>query len=344
MPKKGHYGMRHSLLVAPSPPDSLAAWIRRYLEALTVLGAQPLSVKGYESDLGGFHAWCVERGVARPREITKPILERWQKHLFYYRKPNGQPLGMQRQVVLLHRVRGLFRWLTRHNHIPANPASDLELPRTPPRSLPEVLTVAEVESILATFDVTQATGLLGRAMVEVLYSTAIRRAELVGLQLYDIDAGRSVLHVRRGKGGKPRLVPIGERALAWVQKYLDEARGLLLIDATEAALFVNEQGVAVTPPGLADRIQQAKLRAGIHKRGSCHLFRHTAATLMLEHGADLRYIQEMLGHANVDTTQLYTQVSIDKLKQIHAATHPGAKLQRRPNDPEATDDASATEG
>jgi integrase/recombinase XerD len=329
MPRSGEYGPRRRLLAAPAHADSLAAWIGRYLEALSLRGVRPLSLACYRTDLAHFHAWCVERGLQTPREIGKPMLERYQRHLFYARKANGAPMTVRRQVVILHSVRLLFRWLARNNHIAANPASDLELPRAPPRTLPEVLTVAEVESILAAFEVAYPVGLLGRAMAEVLYSTGLRRTEVASLQLYDVDLGRGLLHVRRGKGGKPRLVPLGERTQAWLRKYLEEARPELVADARQTALFVNQCGQPVTPEGVGGRIDAAKRRAGVSKRGSCHLFRHTAATLMLEGGADLRFIQELLGHAHLHTTEIYTHVSIDKLKQIHAATHPGAKLGRR---------------
>jgi integrase/recombinase XerD len=345
MPRPGEFGARRRLLAAPAHPESLAAWINRYLESLLVRGVRKPSAGTYRTDLAAFHEWCIERSIVRPGEVTKPILERWQRHLFYYRKADGQPMTMQRQVVMLHTVRLFFRWLARHNYIAANPASDLDLPRAPPRALPDVLSAAEAEAILAAFDVSNLAGLTGRAMAEVLYSTAIRRSELTNLQLYDLDAARQVVHIRHGKGGKSRMVPIGERALAWVQKYLDEARPELAIDPRQTALFVNIFGAPVTPSGLHSRMEEAKHLAGIQKRGSCHLFRHTAATLMLEHGADVRYIQEMLGHSNITTTELYTHVSIDKLKQVHAATHPGAPLKRRTHglDADADSDALATE-
>jgi integrase/recombinase XerD len=330
---------RSQLLLAPSSASSLAAQINRYLEHLAMRGLRRLTVHAYRGDLVLFHAWCVERGLLEPSEITKPILEGWLRHLFYYRKPDGYPLSIGRQLVMMHHVRSLFSWLVRRNVLLANPASDLDLPKARAPSLPEALTADEVESILATFDLNHAMGLTGRAMAEVLYSTAIRRAELTDLQWHDIDFARGVLHVRRGKGDKPRMVPIGERAMAWVQKYIDEVRGGVLGDlhrgdshrgdAQQGALFVNEAGARMTENNVSQRIQNAKRLAGISKRGSCHLFRHSAATLMLEHGADVRYIQELLGHVSLETTQIYTHVSIDKLKQIHTATHPGARLKRR---------------
>ncbi|UXI68063.1 site-specific tyrosine recombinase XerC [Tahibacter amnicola] len=329
MPRRGEYGERRRALESPATSDSMAAWITRYLHAQLIRGLREGSLDTYRRDLSAFDSWCRERGVERPGEITKPMLERYQRHLFYYRKANGEPLTLQRQGVMLARVRSWFRWLVRHNHVAANPASDLDMPRVPRRILPEALSKDEAESLLASFDLDDGAGVLGRAMAEVFYSTGIRRVELCDLDLYDIDAVRGVLHVRCGKGRKGRMVPIGERALAWVQRYVNEVRPTFARDPADPALFINERGTRVTTSGAGDRIDQAKRRAGITKRGSCHLLRHTAATLMLENGADVRYIQELLGHAELSTTQIYTHVSITKLKAIHAATHPGAKLERK---------------
>ncbi|MDQ3039470.1 MAG: site-specific tyrosine recombinase XerC, partial [Pseudomonadota bacterium] len=279
--------------------------------------------------LGQFLGWCEERELQRPGEITKPILERYQRHLFQMRKANGQPLSIRSQRWRLNHVCLWFRWLVRHNHLPMNPASDLDLPSLPRQMLPEVLEAHEVEAVLAQPDVDDVQGLRDRAVLELLYSTGVRRAEAAKLSVFDVEPGRGIVRVRQGKGRKDRVVPIGERALAWVQRYLDEARPQLLADAHEHALFLNRFGQRFHSPGLGQLTRRHLKSAGITKKGACHLFRHAMATQMLENGADVRYIQEMLGHANLDTTQIYTHVSIGKLQAVHAATHPAAKLQRR---------------
>jgi len=135
--------------------------------------------------------------------------------------------------------------------------------------------------------------------------------------------------VRQGKGRKDRVVPIGERALAWLARYVADVRPELLVDTQTIALFLTRHGQRYTPDGLTAMVRQRFDRAGIVKAGSCHLFRHTMATLMLEHGADVRFIQEILGHAELSTTQIYTHVSIVKLREVHDATHPGARLTRK---------------
>lgn len=317
------------LLHAPAEAESLAAWIRRYLEALRISQASVSTVLARRNDLAIFLEWCQARAIGHPREVSKPVLERYQKHLFHLRKLDGQPLGTARQVHLLANVRHLFRWLVKHNHLGADPSSGLELPRLPRKTLPQALTLAEVEQVLGVLDLGHPYELRDRAVLEVLYSTGLRRMEVRNLGVYDLDTTHGTLFVRQGKGRKDRVVPIGDRALAWVGKYLDEVRPHLLVDPRQNALFLNNLGGPLSLEGLTARVRRYFDRAGINRGGACHLFRHTMATLMLENGADIRYIQAMLGHESLETTERYTHVSIGKLKQIHTATHPGAKLERR---------------
>jgi len=329
MPRRGNYGERRRQLETPSAPDSVAAWMRRYLEAMTIQGFSEAAQRGRRQSLVVFLAWCIERGIERPGELTKPILERYQRHLFYARKTDGQPVSLRGQSLSITHLRAWFRWLVKHNHLPTNPASDLELPRLPRLVLPEPLAQQEAETVLRQPDVEEVQGLRDRALLELLYSTGLRRQEAANLSVFDVDFTRGVVQVRQGKGKKDRVVPIGERALAWVQRYLEDARPTLVMNPQEIALFVNRFGQRFTANGLSVIARMYLDRAGVTQRGACHLFRHTMATLMLENGADIRYIQEMLGHERLDTTQLYTHVSIGKLKEIHSATHPAAKLARK---------------
>jgi integrase/recombinase XerD len=329
MPRSGDYGERRKRLEATAAPDGLAAWMRRYLEALEVLRYGDEVIRARRRALALFLEWCGDRALCYPHEITKPILERYQRSLFQQRKPNGQPLSIKGQVLLLDHVRAWFRWLVKHNYLPSNPASELDRPRIPRRILPEVLELHEVEAVLSQPDVEDVQGLRDRALIELLYSSGLRRAEAARLGVYDVEPLRGIVRVRQGKGQKDRIVPIGERAVAWVQRYVDEARPELLADTHEQTLFLNRFGQAFCVAGIGQVVKRYLKAAGITKPGSCHLFRHAMATQMLENGADIRFIQEMLGHAHLDTTQIYTHVSIGKLQAVHAATHPAAKLQRR---------------
>jgi integrase/recombinase XerD len=253
--------------------------------------------------VGYFIDWCKERGLENPTEITRPILERYQRSLYQHRKKNGQPLTFRTQNSRLRALKAWFRWLARQNYLLHNPASELILPRLENRLPKYVLTAGEAEQVLQQPDITDPEGLRDRAILETFYATAMRRMEVAGLKLYDIDAERGTVTVRLGKGKKDRMVPIGERALAWIDKYIREVRPQLLASAEDGTVFLTHRGEPF------DRLQLTK-------------------TLMLENGADIRVIQEMLGHARLSTTELYTRVAINLLKQVYAATHPGAHLNR----------------
>lgn len=307
----------------------MRVWLARYLEWLRVRNYSSRTADNTQSSVGLFLRWCDERNVTRPEDVTKPILERYQRFLFHYRKESGRPLSFRTQGVRLVPVRGFFRWLTRQNVILSNPASDLELPRREKRLPKHVLSIAEVERVLVLPPVHEPLGLRDRAILEVLYATGLRRGEVVALRLDDIDADRMTVMVRQGKGKKDRVVPLGERALAWVTKYLDDARPLLSTVESEGALFLTTLGAPLSLAWITERVRRYVEASKVGKKGACHLFRHSMATLMLEGGADIRFVQEMLGHSKLETTQIYTQVSIHKLREVHAATHPGARLRPR---------------
>ena len=162
--------------------------------------------------------------------------------------------------------------------------------------------------------------------MEVLYSTGIRRTELMRLKIDDLDRERGVITIREGKGKRDRTVPIGERALVWVDQYLSGVRPKVANEPDQGVVFLTSTGASFTPNHLSCLVRNHIRAANIAKNGACHIFRHTMATHMLEGGADTRYIQEMLGHARLDTTQIYTHVSIRKLKQVHTRTHPSARI------------------
>jgi integrase/recombinase XerD len=185
--------------------------------------------------------------------------------------------------------------------------------------------VAEVECIINTPDTRTVYGIRDRAIIETLYSTGIRKTECVELGLYDVDSQRQTVMVRQGKGGKDRLLPIGKRALYWIEKYRVEVRPELAIDMDNTHLFLTDYGEPFIKGRLGALVKRYLHHAEIEKPGGCHLFRHAMATHMLDNGADLRFIQMMLGHSQLSTTEIYTHVSIEKLREIHAATHP-AKL------------------
>jgi integrase/recombinase XerD len=323
-------------LANPHDPQGLAAFVLRHLEWLRVHNYSEATVENREVYLGYFVAWCAERGLTQPREITKPILERYQRALYHLRKADGAPLTFRGQHARLVPIRGFFRWLTRQNHLLYNPASELELPRLEKRLPKHVLTTSEVEQVMRQPNLDEPMGVRDRAILETLYSTGMRRRELMGLSLFDLDRERGTVMIRQGKGKKDRMIPIGERAVRWIDRYQNEVRPELVVGRDHATLFLTHTGEPFTPNRLTQLVREYIRAADLGRSGSCHLFRHTMPTLMLENGADIRYIQAMLGHAELSTTQIYTQVSIRKLKEIHSATHPGkVRMPRVPAHAEA---------
>ena len=292
-----------------------------------------MTVKARRIEVGYFIDWCEERSIVRPDEVTRGILERYRQHIFQYRrKTDGAPLSHQTQGKRLISVRAFFQWMARQHHLLYNPASELELPRQQQRLPRHILSVAEVEQVLNAClhgEVsTDPLGLRDRAMLETLYSTGMRRAELTGLRADDVDLNRGTVFVRLGKGAKDRVVPIGERACRWIERYLFQVRADLVDVDDDGTLFLAKHGQGMQAKQLSVIVRGAIARAnlerfqGTHPNAACHLLRHACATHMLENGADIRYIQALLGHADLSTTEVYTRVSIQQLKAVHEKTHP----------------------
>ena len=243
-----------------------------------------------------------------------------------YRKADGAPLAVATQVQRLVPISQFMAWLHREHRIVVNPALELLMPR-PDRRLPEAtLSAEEMAILMATPDVSRPLGLRDRAVLEVFYSCGMRRGELISLQLRDVDFDRGTIFIRQGKGAKDRYVPVGERALFWVRLYVGIVRPGFVGSSFPDHLFLTRVGTPLAPDWLCGRVRRYLAAAGINKKGSCHLLRHSVATLMLEGGADIRYVAEMLGHGRLETTQRYTRVSIDRLRTVHAVSHPAAGL------------------
>ena len=219
-----------------------------------------------------------------------------------------------------------FSWMARNGYIDHDPAIELELPKVGYK-LPRILSKEEAECVLQQPKLQTCLGLRDRAILEVLYSTGIRRMELLHLKLYDLDKQHGLITIREGKGRRDRVVPVGERALFWLDQYLMTTRPKIVREPDDSVIFLTIVGQPLTPNYLSWLARQYVQSARTGKSGACHIFRHTMATLMLEGGADIRYIQAMLGHVRLDTTKIYTHVSIRMLKQIHTATHPAARLE-----------------
>jgi len=295
----------------------------QFLQWMRMRNCTPRTIEQWTFTLDRFSSWCTDRGIDSVAEVTPGVLAAYRRYLFHYRNPRtGRPLKFATQSSYLLSVRRWFRWLAKEKFLADDASRDLELPKEEQRLPAHVLTIEQVESILNATDVTTPLGLRDRALLETLYSTAVRCSELLALQVYDVETERGLVRVRQGKGRKDRMVPIGQRALAWLEKYTRDVRPDLLAGSAETTLFVTCQGRRFVRTNVSALVRKYIEKSGLTLRGSCHLLRHTAATLMLDNGADLRSLQLYLGHEHLNTTQIYTHVSLERLKDVHARTHP----------------------
>lgn len=300
-------------------------YLLRFLEWSISRGYAEQTTSLREDAVRRFIRWCGERSIDRPQDVTRPILDRYRRHLYHYRKVSGEPLSFATQQQRLLPIRAFFKWLAKENYILSNPASELELPRVHRRLPSHILSREEVEHVMTlTLVHGGEKGVRDRAILETLYTSGIRRGELVNLKLYDVDLKNGSLFIREGKGKKDRYVPLGARASQWIRRYVEEVRPELVIEPDQGFLFLHEFGEPFEKNRLSDLVKRYLRAAGI-ETGSCHLFRHAMATQMLENGADIRFIQAILGHAQLTTTEIYTHVTIVKLKEVHALTHPAER-------------------
>jgi len=304
-------------------------YLLKYLESLALQGFSRNTQIRRETDIRRFVLWCDERSVAHPTQVTKPILERYQRHLYHYRKKsNDEPLSNTTQNQYLLSIKQYFKYLTQENYLLSNPASELKIMRAV-KSLPVVLSVDEITQLMQMPDTSEAAGIRERTMLELLYSTGMRRSECCRLQLRDVSLNQSTVFIRKGKGQKDRLIPVGAKAIKWLHTYLDQVRPYLVTSMEEKALFLGDSGQTIHEGSFGSRVKKLMTKAGLDVVGSCHLLRHAMATHMLENGAELRYIQAMLGHGSLLSTERYTHVSIRRLQQVHESTHPSTLVAER---------------
>ncbi len=288
------------------------AEIDLFLDALWMeRGLSENTLQAYRSDLYSYAKWLAVRGST----ISDSQRADLQAYLA------GQAGQSVRTVARrLSSLRRLFQHLVREGRMQQDPSEQLAFPRLG-RPLPKSLTETEVEALLDAPDTASALGLRDRTMLEVLYATGLRVSELISLKLDQLNLRQGVVRVI-GKGNKERLVPLGEEALHWLECYIKEARPALFKDAPAASLFPSRRGKPMTRQTFWHAIKRYAVIAGINKSLSPHVLRHAFATHLLNHGADLRVVQMLLGHSDISTTQIYTHVARERLKNLHAAHHP----------------------
>ena len=297
-------------------------YLQKHLSYLQVRGYRQGTIDNREFIVKRFISWCEMRDIEDVRLISRPVLESYQRYLFYFRRKNGEPFSMATQAKQLTSVKMFFKWLARDNHIIVNPAAELELPKVRKQLPKAILSIDEVQHLLSQPNTLAPQGIRDRAILEMLYSTGLRRTELATVKVQDVDLKASTVFVREGKGGYQRLLPIGVTAIKWLNKYIHDTRHLFFTGMDTHVLFLTDYGEPFIKARLSVVVKRYMKAANINKEGAAHLLRHAMATHMLENGADIRFIQEMLGHQKLDTTQIYTKVAIGKLKAVHQETHP----------------------
>jgi integrase/recombinase XerD len=312
----------------PDNPEGLFQWMQRYLAHIRARNYTQQTQLSRERYLREFIAWCDSQGLGTPHAVSRHRLEDYLLFVQSYRTRDGRALKWLSKQNKLIPVRAFFRWLAQTGVLQGDPSLALSQGRSPVRLHAHTLKTGHIRRLMSQPDTGSPEGLRDRAMLETLYSTGIRRMELAGLQLQDVDSRAATLFVHQGKGRKDRLVPIGASALHWVNRYVREVRASLAAP-DETTLFLTREGRPFSLAWLSTVIGGNVKKAFPQQGGACHLLRHTMATLMLEGGADIRYVQAMLGHAQLTSTQIYTKVSIAGLKAVHARTAPGARRRRR---------------
>ena len=286
--------------------------IDSFLDALWMeRGLSENTLSAYRCDLTKFSSWLKQQHI----ELVKVEQTNILAYLALAESKSVRTVARR-----LSSLRRLYEYLLREDRIKQNPVSNVEAPRLG-RALPKFLTESEVEALLEAPDTEQMSGVRDKCMLELLYATGLRVSELVNLTVQQVNLRQGVVRVT-GKGNKERLVPMGEEASQWLERYLNSARSEILNHTLSDALFPSNRGKAMTRQTLWHMIKRYASIAGIKKTLSPHILRHAFATHLINHGADLRVVQMLLGHSDISTTQIYTHVARERLKDLHAEHHP----------------------
>jgi len=295
---------------------------RRYLNQLLAQGRSRYTVRSARSALKELSAFLARLGVTQVSALDAAALLRYREELAWRLTPKGTPLSVRSQLELLGHVASFCRFLVAQGWLLADPSEKLPRPKKPQRLPRAGMETADVELLLALPDPRTPRGYRDRLILEMLYSSALRREEIANLLLDDIDPTTGYVFVREGKGGKDRVVPLGRSVCVLVKSYLTGVRPQWPDAECDRHLFLNRWGRGMAPNAVWAVVHKYANRAGLEKPVSTHTFRHACATHMLRNGAPIRQLQEMLGHSSLATTQLYTRVTINDLRAMHSRFHP----------------------
>ena len=300
-------------------PKHLKSLTNNYLKKLQTKGFMKSTLCTYRSTLNHFVTWASEQDITTTKQLTNDVIH---EYLLLLRRKGFKVSGR------LSTLKGFGQWLHENKQTPNILFSNAEVASYKPTPS-QVMTHTEIEQVFAAIDTDSSLGLRDRAILEVLFSSGLRRSELRALKLLDIDVQRGVLFVRQGKNRKDRIVPISDRALYWLNRYIQEIRSKHT--CTDTDVFLSRFGHPLSDTAILTLCKKHVKAAGINKRGHPHAFRHAAGTALLEAGASLRHVQAFLGHEDIRTTTIYTQVTARKLREVYRSTHPfEADLPKKP--------------
>lgn len=296
-------------------------WKRRFEEYLLVRGSSNRTCEEYVRELDRLLSFLSNRGMTKISQVTKDSLLAYRTEVFY-RTYRGKRIGLGAQANKLKVVKAFFRYLTEYDYLLVDPAKSLSLPKEPKKLPPLLVTEEEVEQLLQAPDIGHTLGIRDRAMLELLYATALRNQELRELEIDHVDFSRAELFVARGKGNKSRRLPVGEEALAWIETYLLKSRPELARAHSPKVLFLSWRGHMLARANLASIVKKHVNACELEKRVTPHVLRHACVTHMLKRGASVRHVQLILGHAGLNSTQRYLRLEISDLHQAVTKYHP----------------------
>ena len=297
--------------------------ITEFKQRLSTRGYAKATIEGYRKNLDQFTTYLTGRDISDIKQITRQTIEGYKEHVM------AQDNAMETRALKLRAVKRLFEYLEETHQLLVNPAEGMVETCRKNRKIGPVLTMAEVKKLLDQPNLSLKTHIRDRAMMEVLYSTAIRLDELLHLEVYHADFADKVLYVRKGKGNRQRVVPLGSHAIGYLREYLEKVRPFYVRkNPKERRIFLLNTGLPMTPESVRAILFKYRKQAGIKKSASPHTLRRTCATHLLQNGADIRYIQKLLGHRRLSTTQTYTKIMPMDVKKTHEKTHPGVNKER----------------
>jgi integrase/recombinase XerD len=296
-----------------------------YLKHLKTLGRSYYTIRATKYALADLATFLEAEKAPRLEDLNSDVLYEYQQELAFKLTAKGKLLSLRTQAQSLSVVKAFTRFLKEHDYLIHDPGEVLHPPKKPKRLPKVILSESEIQKLMDAADTRTNRGWRNRIILEILYDTAIRRSEMAGIKLCDLDLNAGFIHIR-GKGDKERVVPLSARVCRMVESYCQMVRPALLHGKDTGHLVVNRWGRQMDPNGVWAVVKRCAHLAGIRKSVSTHTFRHTCATHMLKNGAPVRHLQEMLGHESLESTQIYTRVTINDLKQIHAKFHPSESL------------------